>query len=246
MKNNHNKQNFKMCKTYGHHLLALLVPSIAIASIIIGLLFASSVNQSAFAQTLSQPQQQNQNTTTNTNIVTASEAARILGQKLGVNSTEVSINPGQNMSDLTQKLAPGGSLANYQQQLKGLGQQLGVNGPVLQLLQPQQQLLQPQQQLLQPQQQLLQPQQQLLQPQQQLLQPQQQLLQPQQQQNQNITDLNQKLAPGGTLSNFQQQLKGLGQQLGVNETLLSQMKQQLPANPMQLWQQLDQVLNYIP
>jgi len=157
MKNNHNKQNFKMYKTYGHHLLALLVPSIAIASIIIGLLFASSVNQSAFAQTLSQPQQQNQNTTTNTNIVTASEAARILGQKLGVNSTEVSINPGQNMSDLTQKLAPGGSLANYQQQLKGLGQQLGVN-----------------------------------------------------------------------------------------ETLLSQMKQQLPANPMQLWQQLDQVLNYIP
>src|SRR6476469_7245459 len=134
MKNNHNKQNFKMYKTYDHHLLALLVPSIAIASIIIGLLSASSVNQSAFAQTLSQPQQQqNQNTTTNTNIVTESEAARILGQKLGVNSTEVSINPGQNMSDLTQKLAPGGSLANYQQQLKGLGQQLGVNGPVLQL-----------------------------------------------------------------------------------------------------------------
>lgn len=159
MKNNNYKKNSKMQRISIHHLLALLVPSIAIASIIVGLFFVPTVNQSSYAQLLSQPQQQqNQNTTTtNINLAIASEAARNLAQKLGVNSTEVSITPGQNMSDLNQKLAPGGSLANYQEQLKGLGQQIGING-----------------------------------------------------------------------------------------TLLSQLKQQLPASPMQLFQQLDQVLNYIP
>jgi hypothetical protein len=32
------------------------------------------------------------------------------------------------MSELAQKLAPGSSLANFQEQLKVLGQQLGQNG----------------------------------------------------------------------------------------------------------------------
>ena len=118
---NCNKKN----NSHHHHQLLLLpvVPSIAIALIIIGMVFVPTVNQSAVAQ-LSSSQNQN----ANISIATISEAARNLAQKLGINSTEVSIKPGQNMSELTQKLAPGGSLANFQEQLKGLGQQLGLNG----------------------------------------------------------------------------------------------------------------------
>ena len=51
---NYDKKNIKMQK-YSHHLL-LLVPSIAIALIIIGMIFVPTVNQSAAAQ-LSQQQQ---------------------------------------------------------------------------------------------------------------------------------------------------------------------------------------------
>lgn len=120
---NCNKKNIKMQKN-SHHLI-LLVPSIAIALVSIGMIFIPTVNQNAAAQS-SQQQQQSQNA--NISIATISEAARNLAQKLGINSTEVSIKPGQNMSELTQKLAPGGSLANFQEQLKGLGQQLGLNG----------------------------------------------------------------------------------------------------------------------
>ena len=78
------------------------------------MVFVPIVNQSAVAQ-LSSSQNQN----ANISIATISEAARNLAQKLGINSTEVSIKPGQKMSELTQKLAPGGSLANFQEQLKG-------------------------------------------------------------------------------------------------------------------------------
>jgi len=55
------------------------------------------------------------------------------------------------------------------------------------------------------------------------------------------------LAPGGSLANFQGQLNGLGQQLGINGTILSQLKQQISSvNPTQLAQQLNQALDYIP
>src|SRR5689334_19156177 len=111
---NCNKKNIKMQKN-SHHLI-LLVPSIAIVLVSIGMIFIPTVNQNAAAQS-SQQQQQSQNA--NISIATISEAARNLAQKLGINSTEVSIKPGQNMSELTQKLAPGGSLANFQEQLKG-------------------------------------------------------------------------------------------------------------------------------
>ena len=86
------------------------------------LVFVPTVNQSAIAQ-LSSSRNQN----ANISIATISEAARKLAQKLGINSTEVSINPDK-ICELTQKLTPGGSLANFQEQLKGLGQQLGLNG----------------------------------------------------------------------------------------------------------------------
>ena len=119
---NCNKKNIKIQKN-SHHLI-LLVPSIAIALVSIGMIFIPTVNQNAAAQSSQQQQSQN----ANISIATISEAARNLAQKLGINSTEVSIKPGQNMSELTQKLAPGGSLANFQEQLKGLGQQLGLNG----------------------------------------------------------------------------------------------------------------------
>lgn len=128
---NYDKKNIKMQK-YSHHLL-LLVPSIAIALIIIGMIFVPTVNQSAAAQLSQQQQRQN----ANISLATISEAARNLAHKLGINSTEVSIKPGQNMSELAQKLAPGGSLANFQEQLKGLGQQLGLNGTLLSQLRQQ-------------------------------------------------------------------------------------------------------------
>jgi hypothetical protein len=261
MKMNYNKKNIKMQKKYIHLMPLLLVPSIAIALIIVvGIVFVPTVvvNQSAAAQSPSsqlpqqqQPQQQNQNT--NISLATSSEAARNLAQKSGINSTEV-----QNASDLNQKLAPGGSLANFQEQLKGLGQQLGLNGTIVVFVpnanpgaaaqsSPSSSQL-PQQQ--------------------------------QQQQNQNnnlslatsseaainlaqksginstevstkpvqnASELTQKLAPGGSLANFQGQLNGLGQQLGINGTVLSQLKQQISSvNPIQLAQQLDQALDYIP
>lgn len=117
---------------YSHHLL-LLVPSIAIALIIIGMIFVPTVNQSAAAQLSQQQQRQN----ANISLATISEAARNLAHKLGINSTEVSIKPGQNMPELAQKLAPGGSLANFQEQLKGLGQQIGLNGTLLSQLRQQ-------------------------------------------------------------------------------------------------------------
>ena len=61
-----------------------------------------------------------------------------------------------------------------------------------------------------------------------------------------MSELAQKLAPGGSLANFQEQLKGLGQQLGLNGTLLSQLRQQLPAvNITHLAQKLDQISGYI-
>jgi uncharacterized protein YidB (DUF937 family) len=64
---------------------------------------------------------------------------------------------------------------------------------------------------------------------------------------QNLSELAKKLAPGTSLANFQEQLKGLGQHLGLNGTLLSQLRQQLPAvNIPQVAQKLDQALNYIP
>ena len=128
---NYDKKNIKMQK-YSHHLL-LLVPSIAIALIIIGMIFVPTVNQSAAAQLSQQQQRQN----ANISLAAISEAARNLAHKLGINSTEVSIKPGQNMSELSQKLAPGGSLANFQEQLKGLGQQLGLNGTLLSQLRQQ-------------------------------------------------------------------------------------------------------------
>jgi len=129
---NYDKKNIKMQK-YSHHLL-LLVPSIAIALIIIGMIFVPTVNQSAAAQLSQQQQRQN----ANISLATISEAARNLAHKLGINSTEVSIKPGQNISsELAQKLAPGGSLAKFQEQLKGLGQQLGLNGTLLSQLRQQ-------------------------------------------------------------------------------------------------------------
>jgi len=125
---NYDKKNIKMQK-YSHHLL-LLVPSIAIALIIIGMIFVPTVNQSAAAQLSQQQQRQN----ANISLATISEAARNLAHKLGINSTEVSIKPGQNISS---ELAPGGSLAKFQEQLKGLGQQLGLNGTLLSQLRQQ-------------------------------------------------------------------------------------------------------------
>jgi 5-bromo-4-chloroindolyl phosphate hydrolysis protein len=129
---NYDRKNIKMQKKYSHHILLLVVPSIAIALIIIGgMVFVPTMNHSAAAQ-LSQQQGQN----ANISLATISEAARNLAQKLGISSTEVS-KPRQNMSDLSQKLAPGGSLASFQEQLKGLGQQLGLNGTLLSQLRQQ-------------------------------------------------------------------------------------------------------------
>jgi hypothetical protein len=75
----------------------------------------------------------------------------------------------------------------------------------------------------------------------------------QQQQPQNgnnitlATELAKKLAPGSSLANFQEQLKGLGQQLGLNGTLLSQLRQQLPAvNITEVGQKLEQISSNIP
>jgi len=143
MKMNYNKENIKMQKKYSHHMLLLLVPSIAIALIIVvGIVFVPNVVviQSAAAQSSSSqqlPQQQQQNQNNNISLATSSEAARNLAQKSGINSTEVSTKPVQNASELTQKLAPGGGLANFQGQLNGLGQQLGINGTILSQLKQQ-------------------------------------------------------------------------------------------------------------
>src|SRR6478752_6518575 len=144
MKMNYNKENIKMQKKYSHHMLLLLVPSIAIALIIVvGIVFVPNVVviQSAAAQSSSSQQlpqqQQQQNQNTNISLATSSEAARNLAQKSGINSTEVSTKPVQNASELTQKLAPGGGLANFQGQLNGLGQQLGINGTILSQLKQQ-------------------------------------------------------------------------------------------------------------
>ena len=51
-----------------------------------------------------------------------------------------------------------------------------------------------------------------------------------------MSDLTQNLAPDGSLANFQEQLKGLGQQLGINGIIVYQIKQQLllAVNPTQL------------
>jgi len=127
---NYHKKDIEMQK-YSHRLL-LLVPSIAIALIIIGMIFVPIMNHSAAAQ-LSQQQSQN----ANISLGTISQSVRNLAQKLRVNSTEVSLKPGQNMSELAKKLAPGSSLANFQEQLKGLGQQLGLNGTLLSQLRQQ-------------------------------------------------------------------------------------------------------------
>jgi uncharacterized protein YidB (DUF937 family) len=132
IKMNYDRKNIKMQKKYSHHMLLLVVPSIAIALIIIGMVFVPTMNHSAAAQ-LSQQQGQN----ANISLATISEAARNLAHKLGINSTEVSLKPGQNMSELAKKLAPGSSLANFQEQLKGLGQQLGLNGTLLSQLRQQ-------------------------------------------------------------------------------------------------------------
>jgi len=62
-----------------------------------------------------------------------------------------------------------------------------------------------------------------------------------------MSELAQKLTPGGSLANFQEQLKGLGLQVGLNGTLLSQLRQQLAAvNITQLVQKLDRISGYIP
>ena len=254
MKMNYNKKNIKMQKKHSHHMLQLLVPSIAIALIIVvGIVFVPNVVviQSAAAQSSSsqQLQQQQQNQNTDISLATSSEAARNLAQKSGINSTQV-----QNASDLNQKLAPGGSLAKFQEQLKGLGQQLGLNGTIVVFVPSANQSAAAQSSSSQ------------------------QLPQQQQNQNtnislatsseaarnlaqksginstevstkpvQNASELTQKLAPGGGLANFQGQLNGLGQQLGINGTILSQLKQQISSvNPTQLAQQLDQALDYIP
>jgi uncharacterized protein YidB (DUF937 family) len=126
---NYDKKDIEMQK-YSHRLL-LLVPSIAIALIIIGMIFVPIMNHSAAAQL----SQQRQNA--NISLATISEAARNLAHKLGINSTEVSLKPGQNISELAKKLVPGSSLANFQEQLKGLGQQLGLNGTLLSQLRQQ-------------------------------------------------------------------------------------------------------------
>jgi hypothetical protein len=255
MKMNYNQKNIKMQKKYSPHMLQLLIPSIAIALIIVvGIFFVPTVVviQSAAAQSSSSQQlpQQQQNQNTNISLATSSEAARNLAQKSGINSTQV-----QNASDLNQKLTPSGGLAKFQEQLKGLGQQLGLNGTIVVFVPTANQSAAAQssssQQL-----------------------PQQQ----QQNQNtnislatsseaainlaqksginstevstkpvQNASELTQKLAPGGGLANFQGQLNGLGQQLGINGTILSQLKQQISSvNPTQLAQQLNQALDYIP
>jgi ABC-type bacteriocin/lantibiotic exporter with double-glycine peptidase domain len=126
---NYDKKDIEMQK-YSHRLL-LLVPSIAIVLIIIGMIVVPIMNHSAAAQL----SQQRQNA--NISLATISEAARNLAHKLGINSTEVSLKPGQNMSELAKQLAPGSSLANFQEQLKGLGQQLGLNGTLLSQLRQQ-------------------------------------------------------------------------------------------------------------
>ena len=127
------KKDIKMHKN-SRHLLLLVVPSIAIALIIIGgMIFVPTMNQNAAAQLSQQQQRQN----ANISLATISQAVRNLAQKLGVNSTEVSLKPGHNMSELAKKLAPGSSLANFQEQLKGLGQQLGLNGTLLSQLRQQ-------------------------------------------------------------------------------------------------------------
>jgi hypothetical protein len=60
-------------------------------------------------------------------------------------------------------------------------------------------------------------------------------------------ELAKKLAPGSSLANFQEQLKVLGQQLGQNGTLLSQLRQQISAvNIAGLGQKLDQPSAFIP
>jgi hypothetical protein len=62
-----------------------------------------------------------------------------------------------------------------------------------------------------------------------------------------MSELAKKLAPGSSLANFQEQLKGLGQQLGLNGTLLSQLRQQLPAvNITEVGQKLEQISSNIP
>ena len=96
------------------------------------MIFVPIMNHSAAAQ-LSQQHSQN----ANISLGTISQSVRNLAQKLRVNSTEVSLKPGQNMSELAKKLAPGSSLANFQEQLKGLGQQLGLNGTLLSQLRQQ-------------------------------------------------------------------------------------------------------------
>jgi len=257
MKMNYNKENIKMQKKYSHHMLLLLVPSIAIALIIvIGIVFVPNVVviQSAAAQSSSSqqlPQQQQQNQNNNTSLATSSEAARNLAQKSGINSTQI-----QNASDLNQKLAPGGSLANFQEQLKGLGQQLGLNGTIVVFVPTANQSAAAPSSLSQ---QLPQQQQQQNQNNNISLATSSEAARNLAQKSginstevstkpvQNASELTQKLAPGGSLAKFQGQLNGLGQQLGINGTILSQLKQQISSvNPTQLAQQLDQALDYIP
>jgi hypothetical protein len=256
MKMNYNKENIKMQKKYSHHMLLLLVPSIAIALIIVvGIVFVPNVVviQSAAAQSSSSqqlPQQQQQNQNTNSSLATSSEAARNLAQKSGINSTQI-----QNASDLNQKLAPGGSLANFQEQLKGLGQQLGLNGTIVVFVPT---AIQSAAAPSSSSQQLPQQQQQNQNTNSSLATSSEAAINLAQKSGinstevstkpvQNTSDLNQKLAPGGSLANFQGQLNGLGQQLGINGTILSQLKQQISSvNPTQLAQQLDQALDYIP
>jgi hypothetical protein len=256
MKMNYNKKNIKMQKKYIHLMPLLLVPSIAIALIIVvGIVFVPNVVviQSAAAQSSSSqqlPQQQQQNQNTNSSLATSSEAARNLAQKSGINSTQI-----QNASDLNQKLAPGGSLANFQEQLKGLGQQLGLNGTIVVFVPT---AIQSAAAPSSSSQQLPQQQQQNQNTNSSLATSSEAAINLAQKSGinstevstkpvQNTSDLNQKLAPGGSLANFQGQLNGLGQQLGINGTILSQLKQQISSvNPTQLAQQLDQALDYIP
>ena len=257
MKMNYNKENIKMQKKYSHHMLLLLVPSIAIALIIVvGIVFVPNVVviQSAAAQSSSSQQlpqqQQQQNQNNNISLATSSEAARNLAQKSGINSTQI-----QNASDLNQKLAPGGSLANFQEQLKGLGQQLGLNGTIVVFVPT---AIQSAAAPSSSSQQLPQQQQQNQNTNSSLATSSEAAINLAQKSGinstevstkpvQNASELTQKLAPGGSLANFQGQLNGLGQQLGINGTILSQLKQQISSvNPTQLAQQLDQALDYIP
>ena len=99
MKMNYNKKNIKMQKKYSHLMPLLLVPSIAIALIIVAaygtytpvVVIQDAAPQSPSSQ-LPQQQQPQQAADQNTNIslATSSEAAKkILIQKSGINSTEV-------------------------------------------------------------------------------------------------------------------------------------------------------------